>query len=220
MSRPADSAYDLTVVGVGLVGQEAVTGAAGATSTSSPTTASGGDDAAAGPSPPLLCRQLTGRGAVVPELQTDRSEVTARLLCDDPEVIVIIGPADVTEVWETDTWLNPSVFAPQSRAPRGSDRLGRADGPARNERWQRPAKPEGTLLPGYPGRSIRRGSGAYDPRRRTGRAPTARPHAARDPWPRGGLPGRYFPTPWVRCRRPPRSFTRTTRSGSPTLSRT
>jgi len=34
------------------------------------------------------------------------------LLCDDPEVIVIIGPADVTEVWETDTWLNPSVFAP------------------------------------------------------------------------------------------------------------
>ena len=112
MSRPADSAYDLTVVGVGLVGQEAVTGAAGATSTSSPTTASGGDDAAAGPSPPLLCRQLTGRGAVVPELQAARSEVTARLLCDDPEVIVIIGPADVTEVWETDTWLNPSVFAP------------------------------------------------------------------------------------------------------------
>lgn len=84
MSRPADSAYDLTVVGVGLVGQEAVTGAAGATSTSSPTTASGGDDAAACPSPPLLCRQLTGRGAVVPELQTACSEVTARCCATIP----------------------------------------------------------------------------------------------------------------------------------------
>ena len=64
------------------------------------------------PSPPLLCRELTGRGAVAPELRAACSEVTARLLRDDPEVIVIIGPADATGIWDDGTRLNPSVFAP------------------------------------------------------------------------------------------------------------
>jgi hypothetical protein len=64
------------------------------------------------PSPPLLCAQLTGRHAVVPELRAACAEVTGRLLRQDPEVIVIIGPAAATGAWDGTGRLNPSVFAP------------------------------------------------------------------------------------------------------------
>jgi hypothetical protein len=64
------------------------------------------------PSPPLLCPQLTGRHAVVPELRAACAEVTGRLLRHDPEVIVIIGPAAATGAWDGAGRLNPSVFAP------------------------------------------------------------------------------------------------------------
>jgi hypothetical protein len=64
------------------------------------------------PSPPLLCPQLTGRHAVVPELRTACAEVVRRLLRHDPEVIVVIGSAAATGAWDGAGWLNPSVFAP------------------------------------------------------------------------------------------------------------
>jgi hypothetical protein len=64
------------------------------------------------PSPPLLCPQLTGRRAVLPELRAACAEVAGRLLRHDPEVVVVIGPAAATWVWDGAGRLNPSVFAP------------------------------------------------------------------------------------------------------------
>ncbi len=45
------------------------------------------------PSPPLLCPELTGGRAVAPELRAACGEAVGRLLREDPEVVVIIGPA-------------------------------------------------------------------------------------------------------------------------------
>jgi hypothetical protein len=64
------------------------------------------------PSPPLLCPQLTGRQAVVPELRAACAEVVGRLLRPDPEMIVIIGPAGASGAWDGSGRLDPSVFAP------------------------------------------------------------------------------------------------------------
>jgi hypothetical protein len=64
------------------------------------------------PSPPLLCPQLTGRHAVLPELRAACAEAVGRLLRGDPEVIAVIGPAAATGGWEGTGRLNPAVFAP------------------------------------------------------------------------------------------------------------
>jgi hypothetical protein len=64
------------------------------------------------PSPPLLCPPLTGRQTVLPELHAACAKAAERLMCDSPEMIVIIGPAATTGSWDAATRLNPSVFAP------------------------------------------------------------------------------------------------------------
>lgn len=64
------------------------------------------------PSPPLLCAPLTGRTAVVPELRAACAQMIGRLLRDDPEMVVIIGPADATRAWDAASRLNPALFAP------------------------------------------------------------------------------------------------------------
>jgi hypothetical protein len=76
------------------------------------------------PSPPLLCPQLTGRRAVVPELRAACSEAVGRLLREHPDIVVIVGPATTTGTWDAASRLNPSVFAPPiSRTGTGSPPL-------------------------------------------------------------------------------------------------
>jgi len=72
------------------------------------------------PSPPLLCPELTGGRAVAPELRAACREAVGRLLREDPEVVVIIGPAAASGPWFGGGRLNPSIFAP-AIAGTGSD---------------------------------------------------------------------------------------------------
>lgn len=64
------------------------------------------------PSTPLLCRPLSGQRAVLPELRAACSHAVGRLLEDEPEVIVVVGPASATGAWDPASRLNPAVFAP------------------------------------------------------------------------------------------------------------
>jgi hypothetical protein len=68
--------------------------------------------AALAPSPPLLCAQLTGRRPVLPELRAACAQVVARLLGEDPEVVVVVGPAAETGAWDPSSQLNLAAFAP------------------------------------------------------------------------------------------------------------
>jgi len=64
------------------------------------------------PSPPLLCPQLTGRRAVLPELRAACAEVVGRLLGQDPDVVVVVGPSAATGTWDAGSRLDLSAFAP------------------------------------------------------------------------------------------------------------
>lgn len=64
------------------------------------------------PSPPLLCPQLTGRSPVLPELRAACAQVVGRLLSQDPDVIVVVGPGPATGTWAADSRLDLSAFAP------------------------------------------------------------------------------------------------------------
>jgi hypothetical protein len=64
------------------------------------------------PSPPLLYPGVTGREAVVPELRAACADAVGRLLREDPEVVVVVGPAAATGGWDCASRLDPSAFAP------------------------------------------------------------------------------------------------------------
>jgi hypothetical protein len=64
------------------------------------------------PSPPLLCPQLTGRSPVLPELRAACAEVVGRLLSQDPDVVVVVGPGAATGTWGAGSRLDLSAFAP------------------------------------------------------------------------------------------------------------
>jgi hypothetical protein len=64
------------------------------------------------PSPPLLAPQLTGGRAVLPELRAACAEAVGRLLGEDPEVVVVVGPAAATGAWDAGGRLDLSAFAP------------------------------------------------------------------------------------------------------------
>ena len=64
------------------------------------------------PSPPLLCAELTGRLAVLPELRAACAAAVGRLLGEAPEVVVIVGPAPATGAWDPGSRLDLSAFAP------------------------------------------------------------------------------------------------------------
>ena len=69
------------------------------------------------PSPPLLCPQLTGRTPVLPELRAACAEVVGRLLGQDPDVVVVVGPGPATGTWDAGSRLDLSAFAPGLRDP-------------------------------------------------------------------------------------------------------
>ncbi|MGH3255153.1 MAG: hypothetical protein ACRDOU_07030 [Streptosporangiaceae bacterium] len=64
------------------------------------------------PSPPLLCPPLTGRRPVLPELRAACAEVVGRLLGQDPDVVVVVGPGAATLPWDAGSRLDLSAFAP------------------------------------------------------------------------------------------------------------
>jgi len=64
------------------------------------------------PSPPLLCPQLTGRRPVLPELQAACAEAVGRLLSQDADVVVVVGPGAATGTWDADSRLDLSAWAP------------------------------------------------------------------------------------------------------------
>jgi hypothetical protein len=64
------------------------------------------------PSPPLLYPGVTGREAVVPELRAACADGVGWLLREDPEVVVVVGPAAATGGWDAASRLDPSAFAP------------------------------------------------------------------------------------------------------------
>ena len=68
-------------------------------------------NAALCPSPPLLYPGITGRQAVVPELRAACAEAAGRLVRDEPEEIVVVGPGGTTGTWAPDSRLDPSLFA-------------------------------------------------------------------------------------------------------------
>ena len=69
------------------------------------------------PSPPLLCPQLTGRSPVLPELRAACAEVVGRLLSQDPDVVVVVGPGAATGTWDAGSRLDLSAFAPAIADP-------------------------------------------------------------------------------------------------------
>ena len=64
------------------------------------------------PSPPLLCAELTGGRAVLPELRAACAAAVGRLLAEDPQVVVVVGPAAATGAWDAASRLDLSAFAP------------------------------------------------------------------------------------------------------------
>jgi hypothetical protein len=64
------------------------------------------------PSPPLLCPQLTGRTPVLPELRAACAEVVGRLLGQDPDVVVVVGPGPAAGTWDAGSRLDLAAFAP------------------------------------------------------------------------------------------------------------
>src|SRR5258707_2793205 len=64
------------------------------------------------PAPPLLARELPGADPVVPELRQACQDAAARLLVDDPDVVVVVGAGEQTGVWDGGPGLDMSAFAP------------------------------------------------------------------------------------------------------------
>src|SRR5260370_10129450 len=73
------------------------------------------------PAPPLLARELTGADPVVPELRQACQDAAARLLVDDPDVVVVVGAGEQTGGWDGGPGLDMSPFAP-GIAPAAPDR--------------------------------------------------------------------------------------------------
>ena len=73
------------------------------------------------PATPLLHPTVTGRAAVVPELQAACAQAVKQLLTGEPDSVIVIGPAAATGQWGPFGRLDPSVFAPG--VPVTGDRL-------------------------------------------------------------------------------------------------
>jgi len=104
--------------------------------------------AAVCPWPPALAAELTGPDAAIEQLRDACAQAVERLVRNRPELVAVIGPAQVTRTWPADSRLDMSVFAPA---------LGRTGGRAGD-----PALPPslgiGALLldqAGYPGPGCR-----------------------------------------------------------------
>jgi len=64
------------------------------------------------PSPPLLVPELTGETVVLPELYDACAIAVADLVASAPDVVAVVGPADVTATWDARGCLDLSAYAP------------------------------------------------------------------------------------------------------------
>ncbi len=63
------------------------------------------------PAPPLLVRPLTGAADVLPELRQACREAVAELIAAGPEVVAVVGAAEVTRVWEAGARFDSRRYA-------------------------------------------------------------------------------------------------------------
>ncbi len=75
------------------------------------------------PAPPLLIPALTGAADVLPELRAACLEAVAELIAAGPEVIAVVGPADITRTWEPASRLDLAAFAPARGRGQGTGLL-------------------------------------------------------------------------------------------------
>jgi hypothetical protein len=64
------------------------------------------------PAPPLLAPELTGQADVLPELHAACATAVAALLAAAPDVIVVVGPGELTATWSAEDRLNLAAYAP------------------------------------------------------------------------------------------------------------
>jgi hypothetical protein len=75
------------------------------------------------PAPPLLARELTGQAEILPDLRHACTVAVARLVAAAPDVIAVVGPADLTATWDAAGQLDLTVYAPalaRTVAPAGT----------------------------------------------------------------------------------------------------
>ena len=88
--------------------------------------------AAVCPAPPLLVRELTGRALILPGLRDACAAAVAHLIAGAPDLVIVVGPADVTAPLDASARLDLSAYAPALRVrddpasgdPAGSDPAG------------------------------------------------------------------------------------------------
>jgi RimJ/RimL family protein N-acetyltransferase len=64
------------------------------------------------PAPPLLARELTGADPVAPDLRQACQEAVGTLLDSRPDLLAVVGVAELTRRWDPVRRLDLSVFAP------------------------------------------------------------------------------------------------------------
>jgi len=64
------------------------------------------------PAPPLLARELTGQAEILPDLRHACTVAVARLVAAAPDVIAVVGPADLTATWDAAGQLDLTAYAP------------------------------------------------------------------------------------------------------------
>jgi len=64
------------------------------------------------PAPPLLVRELTGQAEILPDLRHACTVAVARLVACAPDVIAVVGPADLTATWDAAGQLDLAAYAP------------------------------------------------------------------------------------------------------------
>ena len=69
------------------------------------------------PAPPLLAGELTGQADILPELRHACAVAVARLVAAAPDVIAVVGPADLTATWDPAGHLDLAAYAPALARP-------------------------------------------------------------------------------------------------------
>jgi len=69
------------------------------------------------PGPPLLARELTGQAEILPDLRHACMVAVARLVAAAPDVIAVVGPADLTATWDPAGALDLTAYAPALGRP-------------------------------------------------------------------------------------------------------
>jgi hypothetical protein len=64
------------------------------------------------PAPPLLAGELTGLAEILPDLRHACTVAVARLVAAAPDVIAVVGPADLTATWDPAGQLDLTAYAP------------------------------------------------------------------------------------------------------------